>query len=85
MRQCLSYSVPYGRTRQCLVCITDARGHSSHALPIVMEKRLVQVRAQEDEVRAIANELLNREVELTKLLADLLSQHQVSYQAAASF
>lgn len=68
------------------VDMADTRGHSSYALMhTVMETRLAQVRAQEDEVRTIANEHLNREAELTKLLADLLSQHRVSCQAAAPF
>lgn len=43
-----------------------------------MEKRLAAVKAQEDEVRAIANAHLQREAELKKLLEDLFVQHRVS-------
>lgn len=45
-----------------------------------MEKRLAQVKAQEEEVRAIAKAHLEREAELKRLLEDLYLQQPEQQQ-----
>lgn len=49
-----------------------------------MEDRLAVVIAQEEEVRAIADEHLEREVHLTKLLEDLNRQQKVRCNRATT-